>query len=115
MVPNARISSLTLSKGGTARLMCTPRILAGANLEAEVTSFMRKIPKACSWRLTVFAGGYATSNKEGLPQILAPFLTMMGTVATGPGPGLLPVNLFCTMRTVITNKGVRAISQRSRQ
>ena len=45
MVPNARISSSTLSEGGTARLVCTPCILAEANLKAEVTSLMRKIPK----------------------------------------------------------------------
>ena len=72
MVPNVRISSSTLSEGGTARLVCTLRIarlvctlriLVGASLEAGVTSLMRKILEACSWRLTFFAGGYAASDK----------------------------------------------------
>ena len=108
MVPNARISSSTLSEGGTARLVSTPRILVGANLEAEVTSLMRKIPEACNWRLTVFAGGYAVSNREGLPQILAPLPMMIRMIVTGPGPRILPVSLFHAIRTVITNGGARA-------
>ena len=89
------------------RLMCTPRILTGANLEVEVTSFMREILEVCSWRLIVFTGGKVASDGEGLPQILAPLLMMMGMVATDPGLGLLPVSLFRTMRTIITNGGVR--------
>ena len=48
------------------RVVCTPRILVGASLEAGVTSLMRRIPKACSWRLTVFVEGYVASNGEGL-------------------------------------------------
>ena len=102
MVPNVRINSLTLSEGGTARLVCTPHILAGANLEAGVTSLMRKILEACNWRLTVFVGGYAASNGEGLPQILTPLLMMMEMVATSPGQ-----SLFHTIRIVKTNGGVR--------
>ena len=108
LVPNARINSSTLNKGGTTRLVCTPLMLAEANLEAEVTSLMRKILEACSWRLIVFVEGYATSDREGLPQILAPLLMMMGMVALGPGLELLPVSLFHAMRTVITNEGARA-------
>ena len=87
--------------------MCTPSILARANLEAGVTSLMRKIPKACNWRLTVFVGGNATSDGEEFPQTLTPLLMMMEMVATGLGPGLLPVSLFRSMRTIITNGGVR--------
>ena len=49
------------------RDVSTPRVLVRANLEAGVTSLMRRIPEACSWRLIVFAGGYATSDREGLP------------------------------------------------
>jgi len=66
LVPNVKINSLTLSEGGTARLVCTPRILAGANLEVGVTTLMRRIPEACSWSLTIFVGGYAASDGEGL-------------------------------------------------
>ena len=107
MVPNVRISSSILSEGGTARLVCTLRILVGASLEAGVTSLMRKILEACSWRSTFFAGGYATSDGEGLHQILTPLLMMIEMVATSLSPGLLPVSLFRTIRTVITNRGVR--------
>ena len=64
MVPNVKTSSSTLSEGGTARLVCTLRILVGASLEAGVTSLMRKIPEACNWRLIVFTGGYAMSARK---------------------------------------------------
>ena len=76
MAPNANTSSSTLSEGRTARLVCTPRILVRASLKVRVTSPLRKIPEAYSWRLTVFAGGYAT------PQILTPPSMMMKVVAT---------------------------------
>jgi len=66
LVPNVKINSLTLSEEGTARLVCTPRILVEASLEAGVTSLMKRIPEAYNWRLTFFTGGYAASNKEGL-------------------------------------------------
>ena len=105
MVPNARTSFSTLSEGGTARLVCTPRILARASLEVGVTSPMRKIPETCNWRLTVFARGYAASDGEGLLQILTPLPIMIKVVATGPG--LPPVSLFRTMRIIITDEGVR--------
>ena len=85
LVPNARISSLTLSKGGTARLMCTPRILAGANLEVGITSLMKRILKACNWRLTVCKGGYAASDEERFIQALTPLLMTMGTADIGRG------------------------------
>ena len=85
MLPNVRTSSSTLSKGETAKLVCTPRILVGASPKAGVTSLMSKIPEACSWRLIVFAGSYATSSKEGLPQTLTHPPLMMEMVAIGLG------------------------------
>ena len=107
MVPKVKISSLTMSEGGTARLVCTPCILKGASLEARVTSLMRRILEACSWRLTVFVGDYAVSDGEGLPQILTLLLMMIEMVATGLGPGLLPMSLFRTIRTIVTSRRVR--------
>ena len=88
-------------------LVCTPRILVGANLEAGVTSLMRRILEACSWRLTVFVKGYVASDEKGLPLILTLPLMMMRMIATGPDPGLLPVSLFHMMGIVITSGGVR--------
>ena len=108
LVPNIRISSLTLSRGGTVRLVCTPRILAGASLDEGVTSPTRRILEACSWRLIVFIEGYAVSD-EGLHQILILLLRTRGMVATSPSPRLLPVSLFRTMKTVTTNGGVRVL------
>ena len=107
MVPKVKISSLTMSEGRTARLVCTPCILKGASLKARVTSLMRRILEACSWRLTIFVGDYAVSDGEGLPQILTLLLMMIEMVATGLGPGLLPVSPFRTIRIVITSGGVR--------
>ena len=107
MVPNIRISSPTLSGRGIVRLVRTPRILARASLEVGVTYPMRRIPEACSWRLIVFARGYAVSDEEGLPRILTLLLMMREMVIVGPGPGLLPVSLFCMMKTITTNGGVR--------
>ena len=77
MVPNVRISSLTLSEGGTGRLVCIPRILVEVNLEVEVTSLMKRILRACNWKLTVYEGGYATSDVEQPLQVLAPLLMMI--------------------------------------
>ena len=94
IVPNTRISSSTLSRRGTVRLVCTPRILAGASLKAKGTSLTRRIPEACSWRLTVFAEGYTASDKEGLPRILTIFLVIREMVATVSSQELLPVSLF---------------------
>ena len=89
------------------RLVCTPHILVGANLKAGVTSLTRRIPKACSWRLTVFARGYIASNEEELTRILTFLLMMREMVATGTGLGILLVSLFHTMKTIATNGGVR--------
>ena len=97
----------TLNTRRTVRLVCTPRILAGVSLEVGATSLTRRIPEACSWRLTVFAEGYAASDEEELPQILTLFLTIREMVATGPGPRLILMSLFHTMKTIITNGGVR--------
>ena len=92
---------------GTVRLARTPRILAGASLEKGVTSPTRRIPKACSRRLIVFAGGCATSDKEGLPKILTLPLRMSKMVAIGLGLGLLLVRFFHTMKTITMNGGIR--------
>ena len=89
------------------RLVCTPRILARASLEAGATSLTRRIPEACSWRLTTFIEGYTANDEEGLPRILNLLPMMREMVATGPGPGLLPMSLFRTMKTIITNEGVK--------
>ena len=105
MVPNVKISSSTLSEGRTARLVCTPRILARASLEAGVTSIVGRIPEACSWRLTDFVGGYVTSDEEGPLQVLILLLIMMEIVAIGPK--LFPLSIFPMMRIVVTSKGVR--------
>ena len=107
MVPKVRISSSTLSEGGTVRLVCTPHILAGIGLKGRVTSPTRRILGACSWRLIVFTGGYAVSDEEGLPHILTLLLRTMGMVATGPGLGFLLASLFRAMKIVTTNGGVR--------
>ena len=85
LVFNIRTNFLILNEGGTARLVCTPRILVGASLEVGVTSLMKRILEACSWRLTVFAGGYAASDREGLPQILTLLLMMIEMVVTSQG------------------------------
>ena len=107
MVLNVRTNFLILNEGGTARLVCTPHILVGASLEAGVTSLTRRTLEALSWRLTVFARGYTASDEEGLLPILTLLLKMTEMVATGPGPGLLPMSPFCMMRTVIISREVR--------
>ena len=107
MVPNIKISSSTLSEGGTGRLVCIPHILVGVSLEVEVISLMKRILEACSCKLTTCGEGCAASNREGLLKILTFLLLMMEIIATGPGPGLLLVSLFCTMRTIIISGRVR--------
>ena len=89
------------------RLVCTPRILARASLEAGATSLTRRILEACSWRLTTFTEGYTANDEEGLPRILTLLLTMRETVATSLGLGLLLASLFHTIKTIITNGGVK--------
>ena len=107
MVPSVRISSSTLSRGRTASLVCTPRILARASLEKGVTSATRRTPGSCIWRLTVFAGSYAASDEEGLPQTLTLLLRTRKMVATGLGLGHLSVSLFRMMNIVTTSGGAR--------
>jgi len=46
-------------------------------------------------------------QRKGLPQILTLLLRIREMVATGPGPGLIPMSLFRTMKTVITSEGVK--------
>ena len=115
MVLNVKTNFSILNEGGTVRLVCTPHILVRASVKAGVTSLMRRIPKVCSWRLTVFIGGYAVSDREGLPQILTLLLMMMEMIATGLGPGLLPVSLFCMIKNVIISGGVRVHLAKVRQ
>ena len=107
MVPNVRISSSTLSKGGTGRLGCIPRILEEVNLKVEVTSLMKRILKACNWKLTVYEGGYATSDVEQPLQVLAPLLMMIVTIVIGPGPRLLPLIPFHVIRITIIGRDGR--------
>ena len=101
MVPNVKISSSTLSKGGTGRLGCIPRILEEVNLMVEVTSLMKRILRACNWKLTVYEGGYATSDVEQPLQVLVPLLMMIVILAIGPSPRLLPMSPFRVIRIII--------------
>ena len=93
MVPNIKISSSTLSEGGTGRLVCIPHILVGVSLEVEVISLMKRILEICSWKLIACGESCAASDREGLPQILT-FLLMMTKMMT-------------KMRTVIISGGVK--------
>jgi len=72
-----------------------------------VTSLIRRILKACNWRLAICRGGYATSNEERLLQSLILLLMAMGMAATGLGQGLLLMSLFCIMRITIISVEVR--------
>ena len=108
MVLKVRTNFSILNEGGTARLVCTPRILVRASLKARVTSLMRRILEACSWRLTVFAGGYAANDGEGLPQILTFLLMMIEMAVTGPGQGLPSMSLVHVMRITIISARIRA-------
>ena len=101
MVPNVRISSSTLSEGGTARLVCTPRILVRASLEVEATSRMKRILGACNWRLIVYERGYVASDVGQPLQVLAPLLMMIVILAIDQGPGLLLVSPSGVIRIVI--------------
>ena len=107
LVFNVRTNFLILNEEGTARLVCTPRILVGASLEVGVTSLMKRILEACSWRLAICGGGYATSDKERFLQALTLLLMTMGMTAIGLGQGLLPVSLFRMMRITIISVGIR--------
>ena len=57
----------------------------GANLKVGVTSLIKRILEACSWRLTVCGGGYAVSDEERLLQSLTFLLKTMGMAAIGLG------------------------------
>ena len=81
--------------------MCIPRILKEVGLKVEVTSFMKRILGACNWRLTIYEGGYATSDVEQPLQVLAPLLMMIVILAIGSSPGLLPVSPFGVIRIII--------------
>ena len=81
--------------------------LVGASLEVGITSFMKRILKACNWRLTICGGGYAASNGERLLQALILLLMTIGMIATDLGQGLLPVSLFHVMRITIISVEVR--------
>ena len=83
MVPNVRISSSTLSGGETGSLACIPRKLGEVNLNVEVTSCMKRILEACNWRLTIYKGGYATSDVEQPLQVLIPLVAMLVILAIG--------------------------------
>ena len=108
MVPIVKTNSSTLSEGGTVWLVCTLHILAGVSLEAGVISLMRRIPKACRWKLAIFARGYAASDREGLPQILAFLSTMIGMAKTGLDQGLPPASLSCMIKITIISTKIRA-------
>ena len=87
--------------------MCIPNILVGANLEAGVISLMKRILEACSYRLTVYGGGYAASDRERLLQALILFLMTIGMTTTGLGQGPFLMSLFRMMRITIISVEVR--------
>ena len=89
-------------------LVCTLHILVGVSLKAGVISLMRRIPKACRWKLAIFARGYTASDKEGLPQILAFLSTMIGMAKTGLDQGLPPASLSCMIKITIISIKIRA-------
>ena len=62
--------------------------LVGASFEVGITSLIKRILEACSWRLTVCEGGYAMSDEGGLLQALTLLLTTVGMTAIGPSQGL---------------------------
>ena len=101
MVPNVKISSSTLSGGGTGSLACIPRTLGEVSLEVDVTSCMKRILGACNWRLIVYEGGYVASDVGHPLQVLAPLLMMIVILAIGPGPRLLLVSPFRVIRIII--------------
>ena len=98
MVPSAKIISSTLNVGEIVKLVYILLKLARASLEVGVTSLMKRILEACSWKLTVCGGGYTTSNEERLLQALTLLLMTMGMAAIGSGQGLPPVSHFLIIR-----------------
>ena len=85
LVPSTKIISLTLNVREIVKLVYILLKLVGASLEIGVTSLMKRILKACNWRLTVYRGGYAASDEERFIQALTPLLMTMGTAAIGLG------------------------------
>ena len=69
---------------------------------------MKRTPEACSWRSTVWVGGYAVNDGERLLQALTLLLTTIGMAAIGLGQGLLPVSLFCMIKITIMSTETRA-------
>jgi len=82
--------------------------LTGASLEVGVTSLMKRILEAYSWRSTVYGGGYAVNDGERLLQALTLLLMTMGMAVIGLGQGLLPVSLFLMMRIAIISAEIEA-------
>jgi len=107
LVPSAKIISSTLNVGEIVKLVYILLKLVGVSIEAGVTSLMKRILEACSWRLTACGEGYAASNGERLLQALTLLLMTMGMAAISLGQGLLPMSLFRMMRIVIITVGIR--------
>ena len=101
MAPNVRISSSTLSEGGTERLACIPHTLEEVSLEVEVISLMKRILGVCNWRLTVYEEGYTVSNVGKPLQVLTPLLKMIMIIVIAPSPRLLPGSPFRVIRIII--------------
>ena len=80
----------------------------GVGLEVGVTSLMKRILEACSWKLIACGEGCAVSNEEELLQTLTFLLLMMEMAVTGPGRGLLPVSLSLVMRITTMSANARA-------
>ena len=82
--------------------------LAGANLKVRVTSLMKRVLEACSWRSTVCEGGYVANDGERLLQALALLLMTMGMTVISLGQGPLLVSLFHMMRIAIMSVEAKA-------
>ena len=104
LVPNVKTSFSTLSEERTERLVC---IIVRANLEVGIASLMKRTLGACNCRLTVYEGGCATNDREGLLQILTFLLIMMEMAITGPGRGLPLVSLSLVMRITTISVNTR--------
>ena len=98
LVPNIRISSSTLSEGGTESLACIPRTLGEVSLKVEVTPLMKRILGACNWRLPIYERAYAAEQPL---QVMDPLLMMIVILAIGRGPGLLLANSFHVIKIII--------------
>ena len=72
-------------------------------------SLMKRILEACSWRLTVCRGGYASSDGERLLQALILLLMTIRMATIVLGQGLLPMSLFHAIRITIIGREVRVL------